>query len=417
MNNHNNHKWKYKTLEDLKRALDELNLCIPFSGDMSVLSKPLVLDGKTIPNRIVYQPMEGGDSHLDGSPSGQTIQRYNGFAKGGPGIIWVEAVPVLPEGRSNPRQLYLHEDNLPQFKKFVDDMRAECFKANNREVFIVIQFTHTGRYSRPHGERAPVIAHHNPYIEKDFTPDDSAIISDEGLKRYEEAMGKSAALAEQAGFDGAEVKCCHGYLACELLTAYERPGPYGGCFENRARLFMNCIDNARASTKRHFTITSRLNVYDGCPHPWGFGADENGTPDLTEPLRLVEMLRKGGMKLLNLTMGSSYQFHIIAPKDNAPEHPLAGVARMQSLTGKIKAANKDMYIVSSMYSYLREFSPLAAAGSVAGGISDMAGYGRLTFAYPEAARDMLANQFDEKRLCLCCSHCGYPCRVRSLREI
>jgi len=409
----NNHKWNYKTIQDLKQELANLNLYIPFSEDISVLSKPLVLDGKTIHNRIVYQPMEGGDSHPDGSPSEQTINRYKSFAKGGPGIIWVEAVPVLPEARSNPHQLYLHEDNLPHFQKFTEDMRTECFKQNNREIFIVIQFTHTGRYSRPQGTHAPVIAHHNPYIEKHFKPDDSTIISDEGLQRYEEAMGKSAALAEKAGFDGAEVKCCHGYLACELLTAYDRPGVYGGCFENRTRLFMNCIENARTSTKRPFTITSRLNIYDGPPHPWGFGAAADGTPDLTEPLRLVEMLRNGGMKLLNLTMGSSYQFHIIAPKDNAPENPLEGIARMQDLTGKIKAANKDMLIVSSMYSYLQKFSPSAAAGSIAEGISDMAGYGRLTFAYPDAAKDIIAGRFDEKRICLCCAHCGYPCRVRS----
>ena len=389
-----------------------MNLYIPFSDDISVLSKPLVIDGKTISNRIVYQPMEGHDSNLDGSPSEQVIQRYKSFAKGGSGIIWVEAVPVLPEARGNPHQLYLHEDNLPLFKKFVEDMRAECFKENNRDIFIVIQFTHSGRYSNPQGTPAPVIAHHNPYIEQHFKPDDSAIISDDGLKRYEEAMGKSAALAEKAGFDGAEVKCCHGYLANELLTAYDRPGLYGGCFENRTRLFMNCIDNTRASTKSTFTVTSRLNIYDGCPHPWGFGASEDGTPDLFEPLRLVEMLRKGGMKLLNLTMGSSYQFHIIAPKDNAPENPSETIARMQSLTGKIKNANKDMYIVSSMYSYLQKFSPFAAAGSIAEGFSDMAGYGRLSFAYPNFAKDILANRFDEKRVCLCCPQCGYPCRVR-----
>ena len=407
----NNDKWHYETIEDLKQALDEMNLYIPFSNDLSVLSKPLVIDGKTIHNRIVYQPMEGHDSQLDGSPEEQTLNRYKSFAKGGPGIIWVEATPVLPEARSNPRQLYLHEDNLPIFKKLVEDMRAECFRENNRDIFIIIQFTHTGRYSSNHqGTRAPVIAHHNFYIEEYFKPDESAIISDEGLKRYEEAMGKSAALAEKAGFDGAEVKCCHGYLASELLTAYDRPGLYGGCFENRTRLLMNCIDNARANTKSSFTITSRLNIYDGPPHPWGFGASEDGTPDLTEPLRLVETLRKGGMKLLNLTMGSSYQFHIIAPRDNAPEHPLKAIARMQSLTCKIKNANKDMYIVSSMYSYLRKFSPLAAAGSIAEGISDMAGYGRLTFAYPDAAKDILGNKFDEKRVCLCCNQCGYPCR-------
>ena len=406
---------KYKTTEELKQELSRLGLHIPFSDDLSALSAPLALDGKTINNRIVYQPMEGGDSHTDGSPGEQTAARYKSFARGGPGIIWVEAVPVLPEARSNPHQLYLHEDNLPAFKKLVEDMREECFKANNREIFIVIQFTHTGRYSRPDGTRAPVIAHFNPYIEAHFKPDESAVISDDGLKRYEEAMGKSAALAELAGFDGAEVKCCHGYLACELLTAYDRPGPYGGGFENRARLFLNCVDNARASTKRPFTITSRLNLYDGPPYPWGFGAAADGTPDLTEPLRLAGILRERGMKLLNLTMGSSHQFSIIAPKDNAPEHPLETIARMQELTGKIKAANVDMYIVSSMYSYLGKFSPPAAAGSVAGGISDFAGYGRMTFAYPDAARDIMAGRFDENRVCLCCPQCGYPCRVRGKR--
>ena len=409
----NKYKWHYKTLQDLKQALDELNLYIPFSDDLSVLSKPLVINGKTIHNRIVYQPMEGGDSNLDGSPGEQTLRRYKSFARGGPGIIWVEAVPVLPEARSNPRQLYLHEDSLSSFKKLVEDMRNECYRENNRETFIIIQFTHTGRYSHPKGIPAPIIAHHNPYLEKHYKPKESAIISDEGLMLFEEAMGKSAGLAEKAGFDGADVKCCHGYLAQELLTAYDRPGPYGGCFENRSRLFMNCIQNARANTKSPFTITSRLNIYDGCPHPWGFGASEDAAPDLDEPLRLVEILRKNGMKLLNLTSGSPSIFTITCPRDNGPEHPLAGVARMLTLTGKIKKANKDLLIVSSAYSYLRRFSPLAAAGSVSEGLSDMAGYGRLSFAYPDAARDIIANQFDEKRVCVCCIQCGYPCRVRS----
>ncbi|MCL2814455.1 MAG: flavin oxidoreductase/NADH oxidase [Oscillospiraceae bacterium] len=408
----NDHKWHYKTIRELKQELDGLGLYLPFSEDLSALSKPLEIGGRTIPNRIVYQPMEGADSHTDGSPGEGTVERYKNFARGGPGIIWVEAVPVLPEARGNPRQLYLHEENLPHFTKFVDDMRTECFRENNREVFIVIQFTHSGRYSRPQGTPAPVIAFHNPQIEETHPAPDNAVISDEGLKRYEEAMGKSAALAQKAGFDGAEVKCCHGYLASEFLSARERFGLYGGCFENRARLFLNCIESARANTTSAFTITSRLNIYDGLPHPWGFGASEDGLPDLEEPLRLIEILNKGKMKLLNLTMGISCRFHLIAPRDNAPEHPLAAVSRMQALAKKIKDANKDMAIVTSMYSYLRQFSPMCAAGSIAEGISDMAGYGRLTFAYPDAARDILSGKFDENKICLCCPQCGYPCRIR-----
>ena len=153
-------------------------------------------------------------------------------------------------------------------------------------------------------------------------------------------------------------------------------------------------------------------MYDGFPHPWGFGASDDLTPDLSEPMRLVEMLRKSGIKLLNLTAGSPSIFTITCPRDNGPEHPLAGVARMLSFTGEIKKANDDMLIVSSAYSYLRKFSPFAAAGMISEGLSDFAGYGRLTFAYPDAARDIIENKFDENKVCLCCNHCGYPCRVQ-----
>ena len=405
-----NHKWHYKTISELRQAFDEQGYSVPFYDDISILNEPLTINGVKISNRIVYQPMEGGDSHLDGTPGEQTIRRYNDFARGGPGIVWVEAVPVLPEAKSNPRQLYLHEGNLPAFKAFVEDMRSECYKRNNRDVFIIIQFTHSGRYSRPFGKPAPIAAHHNAYIERGIILDESAIIGDDGLKRFEEAMGNSAALAEKAGFDGADVKCCHGYLVQELLTAYDRPGPYGGSFENRTRCIMNCIRNARASTGNAFLITSRLNMFDGFPHPWGFGAAEDGTPDLAEPLRLVEAMRKDGIILLNLTSGNPHIFTIISPRDNGPEHPLAGIGRMHCLTGKIKEANKDMIIVSSAYSYLREFSAPAAAGSINVGLSDFAGFGRMSFAYPDVARDVIDNKFDTKKACMCCVNCGYPCR-------
>jgi len=169
------HRWNYKTLQELKQALDGLGLYIPFSDDTSVLNKTLEINGNQINNRIVYQPMEGGDSGFDGSPGEQTIKRYNDFARGGPGIIWVEAVPVLPEARSNPRQLYLHKDNLPAFEKLVEDMRAECFKANGRDVCIIIQFTHSGRSSRPQGTHAPIVAHHNAYLESENALPDGEI--------------------------------------------------------------------------------------------------------------------------------------------------------------------------------------------------------------------------------------------------
>ena len=88
----------------------ESNTPFPYSEDISCLNKDIVIAGKKINNRIVYQAMEGCDGTDSGSPDTLTKRRYERFAKGGAGIIWFEATAVLEEGRANPRQLYITEN-------------------------------------------------------------------------------------------------------------------------------------------------------------------------------------------------------------------------------------------------------------------------------------------------------------------
>src|SRR5699024_8927378 len=132
------------------------------------------------------------------------------------------------------------------------------------------------------------------------------------------------------------IKCCHRYLNSELLSAYTREGAFGGSLENRTRLLRHGVKNAMDATGKDFIVTSRLNVYDGSVHPYGWGVrPEGGTEvDLTEPLELVGRLhRELGMELLDVTIGNPYfNPHVNRPYDNGPyipdEHPLEGVARM-----------------------------------------------------------------------------------------
>lgn len=70
---------------------------------------------------------------------------------------------------------------------------------------------------------------------------DSCILSDDELRALPERYACSARLAEEAGFDGVDIKACHRYLLNELLSAHTRPGPYGGSFENRTRLLRDAV--------------------------------------------------------------------------------------------------------------------------------------------------------------------------------
>ena len=63
-----------------------------------ILNTPITINQKEFPNRMVFQPMEGCDCYEDGSPTELTIEKYLSAARGGVGLIWIEATAVCPEG-------------------------------------------------------------------------------------------------------------------------------------------------------------------------------------------------------------------------------------------------------------------------------------------------------------------------------
>jgi len=53
----------------------------------NLLNTPVTVGAKTIPNRVVLQPMEGCDCNADGSPSELTIAKYAGSKVLGYGLF------------------------------------------------------------------------------------------------------------------------------------------------------------------------------------------------------------------------------------------------------------------------------------------------------------------------------------------
>ena len=178
--------------------------------------------------------MEGCDGTADGRPGELTLRRYDRFARSGAGLIWAEATAITPEGRANPRQLWLTEENLNDYQRFVTDIKETCMRENGFEPIVLLQATHSGRYSKPEGTPAPLIAYNNPIFEGDSPIASDRILSDDYLYGLIDKFGTTAALAERAGFDGVDIKCCHRYLNSELLSAYNRPGDIGGTLDRKS---------------------------------------------------------------------------------------------------------------------------------------------------------------------------------------
>ena len=408
----------YTSNDEFISQRDELKLNIPYAEDVSVLVTPLQIGKKAVPNRLACQAMEGCDGTADGSPDELTIRRYDRFAKGGAGTIWFEATAVMREGRANPRQLWIHNSNIDSFRREVERIKQTAVKENGFEPLVIMQATHSGRYSKPDGVPAPLIAYNNPIFEKDNPIDKSRIVTDEYIDTVKQALVEASLLAEKAGFDGVDIKACHRYLNCELLSAYNREGRYGGSLENRTRLLRESISGAKEVCSTDFIVSSRLNVYDGFPYPYGFGVKGDGSTDFdpTEPIWLLRELAKSGVELLNITMGNPY----FNPHVNRPfasggydidEHPLEGVARMLNGTAELKKQVPNIKIISSALSYLGAAAPNVAAGYIENGGFDIAGFGRTVFAYPDFAKDIINDgSMKKEKLCICCSKCTHIMR-------
>ncbi|MFB0553456.1 MAG: FAD-dependent oxidoreductase [Phycisphaerae bacterium] len=445
--------WEFQlgSIEDLERLGKRLGVRIEASEDVSILAEPVRSGKLLIPNSLAVHPMEGCDGDSQGQPGKLTLRRYERFATGGAGLLWVEATAVVPEGRANPRQLWLHEENKDSFAAMVKMMREV---APEHKPVIVLQLTHSGRYSKPHGVAHPMIAQRDPYRDalapqqkpdtkrKSKIPDDWPLVTDEYLDKLQDAYVTAARIAFEVGFDAVDIKSCHGYLINELFACHPAPiepkrargvpplrpglsavdnwcgrkGKYGGSFENRTRFVLEVIDKIHNELWEDAPVVTRLGVYDAIPYPYGWGVDKDdySQPDLTEPKKLIGLLQQRGVNLINITVANPYYNpHVGRPFNEAivggyeePEHPLVGVSRLVNLTGEIQKEFPGIAIVGTGYSWLRTLFANVAAASKSNGLTTLVGAGRMAFAYPDFAKDIITKgRMYPEKVCVSCSAC------------
>lgn len=430
-----------RNADGFRKHLESLGIDLGFDetvehGADSPLGQPLDTGMKVVGNRFSILPMEGWDGELDGRPSPLTIRRWQRFGQSGAKLIaGGEAVAVRFDGRANPNQLIASEatfDGLVQLRQTLIDEHAKRF-ARTDDLLIGLQLTHSGRFCRPvKGALKPRTLYKHPLLDKKFHVADDAIMSDDEIDELIADFAKAAVLVQQAGYEYVDLKHCHGYLGHEFLSAYDRPGRYGGSFENRTRFLRNLVTAVRQAAPG-LGISVRLSAFDFIPfkpgdekvgeteiwnngsYPYAFGGDGTGTGiDLNEPSKFLDLLESLDIKLVCITAGSPYYVpHIqrpalFPPSDGyqPPEDPLVGVARQIQAAAALKKAHPNLVIVGTGYSYLQEWLANVAQYVVRTGMVDSVGIGRMVLSYPDLPADVLAGKpYQRKLFCRTFSDC------------
>src|SRR5436305_1636629 len=149
-----------KTVADFRGHVLSLGIDLPcddaiIAGAASPLANPLehvTINGKTIGNRFAVQPMEGWDGTTTGGITDDVVRRWQRFGESGAKLIYGgEAMAVRPDGRANPNQLIISEENkagLSELREIL--LRAHMERCDNTDDLVIgFQLTHSGRFCKP----------------------------------------------------------------------------------------------------------------------------------------------------------------------------------------------------------------------------------------------------------------------------
>ncbi len=375
------------------------------------LAEPIEIKGRSIKNRLTALPMEANDAETDGRPSTRTLERYRRLAAGGWGTIYIEAIAPSEQAKSRPRQLLISEANLDSFKSLIDNIRAAAEPA----PFVIAQVNHAGRY----GLR-PLIAYHSELLDTTWNiPPDMPVATTAELETAAAETADAIRLAARAGADAVDAKCCHGYLAAELLRpSNTRMDKYGGCFENRAR-FLDALLAAGADAERDTgaLFGSRVSLHECFEGGIGTCATDPTEIDGDAVKQIIERIDAAGASFICETMGVPY----LNPDK---VRPFRGCDNIDGtvidhfvLAGMVKFFAPDMISIGSAYSILgAEFAENAEA-TISLGMADLVGLGRQSFADPETPKKILAGDPDAVRWCKGCKRNNCSALLRAQKEV
>lgn len=370
-----------------------------------ILTQPIKIGNRIAQNRFFIQAMECNMEDETGNPSEETIQRYCELAKGGAGLISLEAISVTRQCRARDNQLTI----MPGNEEALTELVRRVHEANPKILFI-FQLTHSGEIS-------------NPAFSKRVTPNPlpgygGELLTEEDVERIMDSYVTAAKIAYDTGADGIDMKLCHGYLGSQMIRPHnDRNWKYGGSWENRSRFAYELIERIReAVPDPDFLVGSKISAWEG--FPGGFGTDGPHSPimDLTEPIKLIQGLEARGANFFIQSAGSP---SITVSLTQVDKHiPYYAYLHQYWAKEFRKALKPETVVIGSNFSPFRsgknglcavteEESNLLNYGAwcVDNNVCDMVALGRQSFADPYLPRKVEEGKETEIKWCLLCDSC------------
>ncbi len=280
---------------------------------MTDLFSPFQLKSVSLKNRIAVPPMCQYMAD-DGVVNDWHKAHYASLARGGSGLVIVEATAVAPEGRITPHCLGLWNDaQADQLREIVAAIKAAGAVPG-------IQIAHAGRKASANipWEGDDHIPAENARAWQTIAPSAIAFGGDlprvptemtvADIERVQNDYVAAATRALDAGFEWLELHFAHGYLAQSFFSSHSnhRTDNYGGSYENRARFSRETLSAVRNVWPDNLPLTARFGVIE-------FDGKDEET--MSESIQLVKEWKQLGLDMLSVSVGFTI------PETNIPWGP------------------------------------------------------------------------------------------------
>ena len=337
--------------------------------------QPIEIGNMTVKNRFVVPPMGNNFANTDGTMSEQSAAYYAERAKGGFGLITIEATVVHPDAKGGPRKPCLYDDSMIEsFQKVIEACHREGAKVS-------IRLQNAGPEGNAKNAGAPIKAASS--ICTQCGRDIPQTLTTEEIYHLVDGYADAAERAWKAGADAVEVHMAHGYLVNSFLSprTNKRVDEFGGCFENRMRFPRLIIEKIRERVGDRIAVLARINSSD----------EILGGNDVHDSAAIAACLEDYGVDALHV----SRSVHIRDEYMWAPTAVHGGFSA--DLVTEIKRAVTIPVITVGRFT-----EPQYAELLVREGRTDLVAFGRQSLADPEMPKKALEGRLEDMIPCIAC---------------